>query len=185
MNSAIGSIPLHKYLLVDSRFSHQEPDPENPFIPAVWFGLRSKPGEMWKCHVLFEESGAWYRDLPPHALAFPREEEPVPWGPKDAQVWDCYGTDWTAHIYTYLNKQRVKVLPSGLIGTYLFTVAPLNDGFSDAPDQTKEFSFIELDNGRLTIQPTNRFLILDRSFTAPEPVVPRLKLQTEVWSCED
>jgi hypothetical protein len=61
----------------------------------------------------------------------------------------------------------------------------MNDGFSDAPEQTKEFSFIELDNGRLTIQPTNRFLIIDPSFTDREPVIPKLKLQTETYSCEE
>jgi hypothetical protein len=71
-----------------------------------------------------------------------------------------------------------------LWGDYLFTVAPLNDGFSESPDQAKEFCFIRLDNGRLTIQPTNRVVFEDRSFTTGEPV-PKLKLQTETWSCED
>jgi hypothetical protein len=42
--------------------------------------------------------------------------------------------------------------------------------------------FLELDNGRLTIQPTNKVVFEDRSFTAG--VVPRLKVQTETWSCE-
>lgn len=195
MNAGIGSLPFHQYVLVDSRFTHENPDPINPFVPAIWFGLRAKLGEMWGCQVLFE-SGAWYRVIPPHALAFDMggDSRPeYPWGPKDAQMWDCYGIYWSAHAYTLLSKLRCKAMirpAKGFVdakilwGDYLFTVAPLNDGFSESPDQAKEFCFIRLDNGRLTIQPTNRVVFEDRSFTTGEPV-PKLKLQTETWSCED
>jgi hypothetical protein len=69
-------------------------------------------------------------------------------------------------------------------GPYLFTAVPIGDGFSDAPDQAKEFMFIWLDNDRLTIQPTNRVLFEDRSFTDASHGVPRLRLQSEIYSCE-
>jgi hypothetical protein len=42
--------------------------------------------------------------------------------------------------------------------------------------------FIELENGRLTVQPTNKVVFEERSFTAG--TTPKLKLQTETWSCE-
>ena len=70
-------------------------------------------------------------------------------------------------------------------GVYLFTAAFIDDGFTRAPDQQKEFSFIELeDSGRLTIQPTNRILFEDRSFTVDTGPPKDLVTQTEVWSCE-
>ena len=50
-------------------------------------------------------------------------------------------------------------------GRYLFSAAPMGDGFSEVPDQAKEFAFVALDNGRLTIQPTNHLLFADASFT--------------------
>jgi hypothetical protein len=77
----------------------------------------------------------------------------------------------------------VKVRQNILSGTYLFSTTHLNDGWSDSPDQDKEFIFIELDNGRLTIQPTNRVAFIDKSYTLPT-TLPKLKLQETIYSCE-
>jgi hypothetical protein len=60
----------------------------------------------------------------------------------------------------------------------------MDDGFTRTPEQGKEFSFIELDNGRLTIQPTNRTLFEDKSFTVDGGDISNLITQTQVWSCE-
>jgi hypothetical protein len=76
-----------------------------------------------------------------------------------------------------------KVGPNILSGTYLFSTAHLNDGWSDSPDQDKEFIFIELNNGRLTIQPTNKVAFQDNSYTLP--TLPKLKLQETIYSCEN
>jgi hypothetical protein len=105
----------------------------------------------------------------------------------DAQRWDCYGWQWTANDYPYLSGQRVIARHRGAFeqpGDYLFSVAPANDGFSAEPGQNKEFTFIALDNGRLTIQPTDYVLFADLSFCKPE--WPRgMKRQTEIHSAED
>jgi len=178
MFSAIGSLPKHRYVFVDSRFTHEEPC---GYVPAVWFGLVSFPGRAWGCHVMLE-CGAVYRSLPPHALSF--TENPEEWSVEQAQMWDCYGTRWSAEEYTYLRGLKVTCKVGGKLydGDYLFTIAPLEDGFSEAPEQSKEFMFCKLANGRLTIQPTNRVLFEDRSFTGGE--MPKLKLQTDTYSCE-
>ena len=77
---------------------------------------------------------------------------------------------------------RVKTKTYG--GVYLFTAAYFDDGYTRTPEQGKEFSFIKLDNGRLTVQPTNRTLFEDLSFTVDTGVPTDLLTQTEVWSCE-
>lgn len=179
MYSRIGSIPRHRYVLVDSSFTHEEPC---GFVPVVWFGLVAIPGRVWGLNLMLE-SGAVYRNVPPQAIAFRETPEPI-WGEQDAQLWDCYGSDWSVHEYTYLHNLRCQAhLGSRYYpGIYLFTVAPMNDGFSETPEQNKEFMFLELDNGRLTIQPTNKVIFEDRSFTKGE--VPNLKVQTKWWSCE-
>lgn len=183
MFTLIGQTPRHLYVFVDSAFTHKEP---KGFVPAVWFGLVSYPGRVWGCTVMFE-SGAVYRNLPPQAIAF-REDPENPWHAQDAQAWDCYGLGFSAIEYVYLSGLRVSAKVSGVTfnGEYLFTVAPVGDGFSASPDQAKEFMFIALDNGRLTIQPTNHVVFEERSFTTNEAMeFPKgLKRQTEVWSCE-
>jgi hypothetical protein len=58
------------------------------------------------------------------------------------------------------------------------------DGFSLEPEQSKEFYFIQLNNGRFTAQPTNHVLVHDKSFVR-DVTWPRLKRQTETWSVDD
>jgi hypothetical protein len=182
MNTKIGSLPYHRYVWVDSRFTHEEPV---GWVRAEWFGLVSHPGRVWGCNVMFSFGGV-YREIPPHAVAFCPDPEKK-WAVNQAQLWDCYGVKWWAHEYTALRSLRCRARIRGKDygGMYLFTVAPCEDGFSEAPEQSKEFKFIALDNGRLTIQPTNRVIFEDRSFTDPEEKIPKLKLQTEWWSCEE
>jgi hypothetical protein len=52
------------------------------------------------------------------------------------------------------------------------------------PEQSKEFSFCALDNGRLTIQPTNHVLFMEPSFTNQDGWPTGLKRQTEIWRVE-
>lgn len=162
MALAVASLPIHRYVWIDTAFTHREPI---GFVPAVWFGLVSHPGRVWGCHVLLE-SGAWYRNLPPHALAFCATPEPS-WPVTQAQHWDCYSREFSVVAYDYLVDLPVtaRVRKVDYPGRYLFSAAPMGDGFSEVPDQAKEFAFVALDNGRLTIQPTNHLLFADASFT--------------------
>ena len=184
IHSLVGPLPRHLYVYVDATFTHREIHGPR-YQPAVWFGLTSTPGRMWGCTVMLE-SGAVYRSLPPHALAFSMHPE-EPWGVGDAQTWDCYGTDFSTLEYPYLAGLRcvAKAGQQELPGQYLFSVAPIGDGFSAQPEQAKEFHFIHLENGRLTIQPTNRLVYEERSFTTGPLAFPHgLARQTEIYSCE-
>jgi hypothetical protein len=189
IHSLVGPLPRHLYVYVDTEFTHREIQVSR-FIPAVWFGLTCTPGRVFGCTVMME-SGAVYRSLPPHALAFCHDIDDSlqeePWGAQDAQTWDCYGTDFSALEYPYLAGLRclAKAGAQELPGQHLFSVAPVGDGFSQVPEQAKEFHFIQLENGRLTIQPTNRIVYEERSFTVGPLTFPHgLARQTEVYSCE-
>lgn len=177
--SQSGQIPHHQYCLVDASFISSR----TGFVPCVWFGLVSIPGRMWGCTIMLE-CGAVYRTVPPHALAF--EENPIPiWQPDNAQRWDCYGREFSTIEYTYLRGMEViaKNCDGEFRGEYLFTAAPIDDGFSRHPEQAKEFCFIKLNNGRITIQPTDKVLFIDPSFVTPEWPTD-LKTTTETYSCE-
>ena len=177
----VGQLPRHLYVWVDTEFTHVKPC---GFKRAVWFGLVSFTNRAWGCTVMLQ-SGAVYRNLPPHAIAF---EPGVKSEIELCQRWDCYGERFTTIEYTYLKGLRCCVRAGGKEhdGKYLFTAAPIGDGFSSYPEQAKEFSFICLNNGALTIQPTNNVLFKESSFTTNETMEfpTDLKRQTEVWSCE-
>jgi hypothetical protein len=178
----IGDIPVHQYALVDSSFTHKTPQ---GFLPCIWFGLVSYPGRVWGCNILFP-NGAVYRNIPIHALAWKADSEWV-WTPKDAQSWDCYDYDFTVIEYEFLKDAPclVRANVHEYPGRYLFTIAPLYDGWSARTDQAKEFSFVALENGRYTVQPTNHLLICERSFVKNPQWPTEIKLQTQTYSCEE
>lgn len=177
--SQAGQLPHHQYCWVDLSFISDQIG----LAPCVWFGLVSIPGRVWGCTIMLE-CGAVYRAVPPHALAFSDNPEPT-WLIDHAQRWDCYGREFSTIEYTYLRGMDVvaKCSDTTVAGEYLFTVAPIDDGFSRYPEQAKEFMFIKLNNGRLTIQPTDKVLFCDRSFVTPEWPT-NLKTTTEIYSCE-
>jgi hypothetical protein len=178
--SQAGQLPAHQYCFVDASFISRG----TGWIPCVWFGLVSIPGRAWGCTVMLE-CGAVYRAIPPHALAFNEIAEPI-WPITRAQRWDCYGREFSTIEYTYLRGLNVEANVRGKIlnGEYLFTAAPIDDGFSRKPEQAKEFSFIKLDNWRLTIQPTDKLLFHETSFAEPKWPTDLVSI-SEVYSCED
>lgn len=181
-NTLVGQLTNHIYCLIDSQYTHKV---SIGFIPVVWFGLVSYPGRVWGCTVMLE-SGAIFRNLPPHAIAF-REDAAKNWEASDAQCWDCYGYDFTVLEYDYLRGLDCKAMAGAKeeMGSYLFTVAPVADAFSAYPEQAKEFVFIKLDNGRLTIQPTNNVVFRELSFTSKDLDFPKgVKRQTEIYTAE-
>lgn len=151
---------------------------------VAWFGLVAHPGRTWGCHVMLE-CGAVYRNVPLHHLAH-RTDAVSEWRPAQGQTWDCYGIHFALLEYPFLEAVRVRVRTRDRTehgGHYLFTAVPMLDGFSASPEQSKEFYFCALDNGRFTAQPTNHVLVQDRSFIT-QSEWPKLERQTEIWSVD-
>ena len=180
----VGELPRHIDCWVDDVAVLREP--KGGVLPCRWFGLSSHPGRMWGCTILLE-SGALYRDVPPHYIAF--DPDPlIGWKVEQAQRWDCYGLQFSTLIYRTLDGldcvARVGEAEQWR-GTYLFTAAPIGDGFSDDPRQDKEFCFIQLCNGRLTIQPTDKVQFTEKSWTTHAGKWPSgLKRSDTIWRCE-
>jgi hypothetical protein len=178
--SKIAPLPTHRYVLVDSNFTHKTP---RGFVEAMWVGVTSIPGRAWGINIILRDGGALYRNLPPHSIGFHSED--FGWTIQQAQLWDCYSYHFTIVQSPILRglRMRAKVKGELLTGEYLFHVTHVDDGWSDSPDQDKEFYFIKLDNGRLTIQPTNRIAFIDDSFIVNDKL-PELKLSDTIYSCE-
>jgi hypothetical protein len=149
----------------------------------MWVGVTSIPGRAWGINVIIRNGGALYRNLPPHSIGFHSED--FGWTIQQAQLWDCYSYHFTIVQSPILRGLRMQAKVKGelLTGEYLFHVTHVDDGWSDSPDQDKEFYFIKLDNGRLTIQPTNRITFIDASFIVNDNL-PELKLNETIYSCE-
>ncbi len=179
--SKIGFLPYHIYCWIDPQFTHAVPE---KFQQGMVVGITSIPGRSWGFSVIFSAGGAMYRQIPPHALAFC--SEPPSWSLDQSQLWNCYSDFFTIIHNPVLKGMRMSVKIQNEIyqGEYLFHSAHLGDGWSLAPEQDKEFFFIKLDNGRLTIQPTNTITFLDPSFVEFGPL-PRLKLNETVYSCSE
>jgi hypothetical protein len=176
----IGQIPTHKYIWVDSRFTHKTPC---GLVEAEWVGLTSIPNRVWGINVVLRNGGALYRNVPPHAIRFKNKQ--INWNIKDAQLWDCYSYQFTVLHNEHLSGGLVAKCGSTLFhGKYLFSATFLGDGYSDSPDQDKEFIFCELSNGCLSIQPTNRVVFRDISYIIPADPIPALRLTEEIYSCE-
>jgi hypothetical protein len=180
--SKIGAIPYHLYIQVDSRFTHEE---DCGWQEAMWVGITSIPGRMWGLNVIFREGGMLYRNIPPHAVSFDTNCG-RDWAAPQAQLWDCYSYHFTAIENPILKGigMNAKIGDTIHSGIYLFEVTHLEEGWSNCPEQDKTFYFIQLDNGRLTIQPTNRITFIDDSFIKPLDKLPMLKLSSTINSCE-
>lgn len=186
-SSFSGSIPgTHREVWVDTAFTHTRP---HGFIRAQWFGIEAFVGRVYQAHcmLLLPEGGAVYRSLPLHALA----HDPHPclaWNEQEAQLWDCYSWHFATPVYPYLAGLRCKIRIGSTdhFGHYWFAIKPVLDDFSAIPEQAKEFFLLGLDNGRFTLQPTNRVLFEEKSstelLTAAWP--SGLKRKTEIYYAE-
>jgi len=173
------NLPHHLYVWVDKSYIRRD---GHGFEPAVWFALRSEPNRAWGCHLMLE-CGAVYRNVPPHAIAFSKDPEPD-WTLKQSQCWDCYGTWFDTLVYTYLSDLTARYDGTEDRATCLFVACPSGDGFSMAPEQSKEFLFLRTTGDRLLVRPTNMLLFEERSFTKDTGWPTDIMTATQVWGCE-
>lgn len=187
IHSLVGPIPKHRYVWVEPRALGEHDE----WLRGSWFGIQSHPSRAWGCHIMLD-CGAVYRNVPLHHLSAGPSVN-VTWTPRQAQVWDCYGYDFTVTEYPFLAEMGIvamirnadpKLSNYEVAGHFLFSVAPVGDGWSNAPEQSKEFFFVELENGRFAALPTNALLFDDQSFSSPQ--WPKfLRRQTKIWSAEE
>lgn len=171
------NLPFHVYGYVDTHFLSA--GEVGGIEPAVWFGLTVPANRAIGLTVLLE-NGGMYRELPPHAWAFAPEADN--WTLEQAQRWNCFGGAAQAIAYDYLREFECYVHRARLPGTYLFTLEFGDNGYSRYPGQSKALHALQLENGRLTLQPGNEVVWHDGSFTTASAVPTWLRRQEDVWS---
>lgn len=173
-----GSLPFHLYVWVDSSFLYKEP---RGWVEGMAISLTSIPGRSWGWNVILADGGALYRQLPTHALAL--KAPPSSWSLDQSGLWNCYSYQFTILHNPILEGMAMtcKIEDGIYNGKYLWSITFMNDGWSRTPEQDKEFYFISLDNGRLTIQPTNKITFQDSSFITSQKI-PSLLLNETIYS---
>jgi hypothetical protein len=155
MNST-ANIPLTK-VFVDNKYLGLE----DGVTEAYWYGITSIPGRQFLCHVMLYNGSNWY-GLPLVALSTkPSHSGSI----ADSQAYDCFSYDIACIRFNFLRDQRARILASD--GTYLFTVISHDhDGhapFAEYPEQAKTFTFLALDDGRITCGPNNYITWTDKA----------------------
>ena len=164
---------------------------DNPeLIPARLATVKSIPGESFRHECFCYEYGALYDKLPIEAILW---KEPV--GellPTTAlQLWNCFddriflikkavisGCSAIAYL-----KNDIKMR-----GTYLWTIDSIADNecytYTDDPSEHKSFNCVALENGQFALLPNNRIQFLDSSQTPPNPPLPKFKVASKRYNCE-
>lgn len=186
----------HFYCYVRKEFLYNLESHHAEFEGVSVFACSSVPGTAIGFHCLTDCGAAYFR-VPIHALVWRTpvatkagsgtEPEASEFLPLDyLQLWDCFGYEFSVHTFDYLDGHRCKVRlkdNSIVLGSYMFSIDWMNNQFSDTPWQYKCLHMLKLENGQFALQPNNRILWHDPSFTLKSKI-PDYKVNTHVWRCE-
>lgn len=177
------SIP-HFYAKIRNEHFYQH-DGRDGMTDVIVFGAQSVAGRALTFHVMTEE-GAMRSRVPVHMLAWKDDTSPLPLD--YLQLWDCFGNDISCTVFEYLDQMRVKTVfkdGSSGWGSYMMTFDWYSNPSSNEPTQYKCAHMIKLDNGNFALQPNNRLMWKDMSFTTKHfPDKPDWKVDDKVWICE-
>lgn len=160
-------------------------DGREGFKDVVVFGAQSIQGRALTFHVLCDD-GSMRSRVPIHMLAWKEDATKMPLD--HLQLWDCFGNHISATTYEYLDEMRVKTVlkdHSEHWGSYIMTFDWYDNPSSNEPTQYKCAHLIRLDNGNYALQPNNRLMWRDMSFTTkPFPERPDWLVDNKTWICE-
>jgi len=163
--------------------------------PSIVYAIQSFAGKALHFHVL-TDFGANFSTVCLDSLY--HKEPSGDQLPLDfLQLWDCFSNNTSFITYNYLSECRVRVLfkdKSTMWGNYFGTIYWYDNGYTDEPTQFKEGHIILLDNGQVAVQPNNRLMFKDMSFTnknfpdskiTPVTKRPSVESVSERWILSD
>ena len=178
---------------VRGNFLRDQQDSHHLTFPCCLFGVASLPDRVPMFHFLMEDGGIWWR-MPINAFCW--KPDAVPMDIHDQVLWNSFSPYITVTVFHNLRQMRMTYADrhkNQHSGIYLMTFdwhSPepniINNGWSESPGQHKCGHLIQLDNGNYAIQPNNRVILKDPSFTTKlgAPVIDRL-LNNQLYGVED
>jgi hypothetical protein len=139
-----------------------------------------------------EDGGLWWR-LPISAFCskpgVPQEDL------HNLVLWNSFSPSITVTKFANLANMRMAYIDrtkTKIHGKYLFTLDwhnpdynRLDVGYSETPDQHKCGHVIQRDDGNFAIQPNNRVLLFEPSFTTKDKLVIDRLVNTHLYDVED
>jgi hypothetical protein len=141
---------------------------------------------------MMEDGGIWWR-MPINAFCTKPDipEEDI----HNLVLWNSFSPFITVTKFANLSNMRMTYIDrtkTKIKGKYLFTLDwhnpdsnRLDDGYSENPGQHKCGHVIEREDGNYAIQPNNRCLVLEPSFTTKKTMVIDRLINTYKWDVED
>jgi hypothetical protein len=178
--------------MVRGNFLRDQRDSHDKKFPCIIFGMASIPAQAPLFHFVMQDGGLWWR-MPIHAFSWKEDaiEQPL----DELVLWDSFSYHVSATQFPYLKNRNMTFISrrrEKYKGRYLFTLdwgASTDSGdtdflFSEYPSQHKCGHVIAMDNGNFAIQPNNRLLLHDPSFTTKEDVVINRMYNNTLWTAE-
>lgn len=183
--------PIECY--VRGNFLRNQQDSHDKYFPCVIFGVASVQNRSPLFHILMEDGGLWWR-MPINAFcAKPGvPEEDI----YNLVLWNSFSSNITVTKFANLVNMKMSYLDRNknkVEGKYLFTLDwhnpdsnTIDHGYSENPGQHKCGHVIQRDDGNFAIQPNNRVLLFEPSFTTKygNLVIDRL-INEHKWDVED
>lgn len=182
--------PIECY--VRGNFLRNQEDSHDVYLPCVIFGVASVQSRSPLFHILMEDGGLWWR-LPISAFCskpgVPQEDL------HNLVLWNSFSPSITVTKFANLANMRMAYIDrtkTKIHGKYLFTLDwhnpdynRLDVGYSETPDQHKCGHVIQRDDGNFAIQPNNRVLLFEPSFTTKDKLVIDRLVNTHLYDVED
>jgi hypothetical protein len=182
--------PIECY--VRGNFLRNQEDSHDVYLPCVIFGVASVQSRSPLFHILMEDGGLWWR-LPISAFCskpgVPQEDL------HNLVLWNSFSPNITVTKFANLANMRMAYIDrtkTKIHGKYLFTLDwhnpdynRLDVGYSETPSQHKCGHVIQRDDGNFAIQPNNRVLLFEPSFTTKDKLVIDRLVNTHLYDVED
>ena len=144
--------------------------------------VRARQNQALQFNVILD-TGALFTGLPAHAITFIEDLANSKLELPDAQMWDCVSDDINVFCMESLRYAECEVRPSILgakLGTYLFTVDFVGEGYSRHPTHWKMLHAIQTLDGYFMLYPQYRITFLDKALYEDKEL-PQYKANSKHW----
>lgn len=174
---------IRKEYLYDLTKGHGE------YVEAIICAVKSIAGRALTFSALLD-SGALFSGLPVSAIVSkPLSKDTPDYGLDYLSLWDCLSNEIDVEEINVLSEHRCRVIMKNKrweFGEYAMSFTWGNSFWATDPVEDKVMNLIALDNGQYAIQPNNRCLFMDMSFTPHSKQQDKLDymVNTHVWRSE-